>query len=259
MRTRSQSRNSNRQQQQVPSTFVEPFNLVEPIENQAPPVVTMADNRTMTQLLEAPTEGYEDAIVVPEITADNFELKHGLLTLITSTMKFLNITNTSVKLMLFPFSLEGAAQIWLEKEPPRSILTWDDLVSKFINKLFPPSKTINLQNEITRFQQRFDETFYEAWDRFNDLLRACPHYEFSELHQLDTFYNALNSNDQDSLNSAAGGNFLDKMLRDCLRIIESKSKVRNSRNKPVVAKVSTSNSTPGISPDVAELKDMVKA
>ncbi|GJT79143.1 hypothetical protein Tco_1053485, partial [Tanacetum coccineum] len=71
--------------------------------------------------------------------------------------------------------------------------------------------------------------------------------------------NALNSNDQDSLNSAAGGNFLDKMPRDCLRIIESKSKVRNSQNKPVVSKVSTSNSTPGISPDVAELKDMVKA
>ncbi|GKC70082.1 reverse transcriptase domain-containing protein, partial [Tanacetum coccineum] len=187
----------------------------------------MDDNRTMAQLLEAPTVGYEDAIVVPEITADNFELKHSLLTLvqnkqffghdkedphahiryfnkITSTMKFPNVPSTSVKLMLFLFSLEGAAQIWLEKEPPRSILTWDDLVSKFINKFFPPSKTTNLQNEITRFQQRFDETFYEAWDRFNDLLQACPHHGFSELYQLDTFYNALNSNDQDSLNSAAG-------------------------------------------------------
>ncbi|GJV18810.1 hypothetical protein Tco_1367830 [Tanacetum coccineum] len=101
--------------------------------------VTMDDNRTISQLLEAPTVGYEDAIVVPEITADNFELKH------------------------------------------------------------------------------------------------------------------------DSLNSAAGGNFLDKMPCDCLRIIESKSKVCNSRNKPVVAKVSSSSSTPGISHDVAELKDMVKA
>ncbi|GJX11484.1 hypothetical protein Tco_0201343 [Tanacetum coccineum] len=49
------------------------------------------------------------------------------------------------------------------------------------------------------------------------------------------------------------------MARDCLRIIESKSKVHNSRNKPVVAKVSSSSSTPDISPDVAELKDMVKA
>ncbi|GJZ55712.1 monodehydroascorbate reductase [Tanacetum coccineum] len=80
MRTRSQSR--NRQQQQVPQTFVEPFDLEEPIDNLAPPVVTMADNRTMAQLLQAPTEGYEDAIVVPAITADNFELKHGLLTLV---------------------------------------------------------------------------------------------------------------------------------------------------------------------------------
>ncbi|GJW63435.1 reverse transcriptase domain-containing protein [Tanacetum coccineum] len=49
------------------------------------------------------------------------------------------------------------------------------------------------------------------------------------------------------------------MPRDCLRIIESKSKVRNSRNKPVVAKVSSSTSTLGISSEVAELKDMVKA
>ncbi|GJS01623.1 reverse transcriptase domain-containing protein [Tanacetum coccineum] len=174
-------------------------------------------------------------------------------------MKFPNIPSTSVKLIPFPFSLEGAAQIWLDKEPPRSILTWDDLVSKFINKFFPPSKTTNLRNEITRFQQRFDKSFYEAWDRFNDLLRACPYHGFLELHQLDTFYNALNTHDQDSLNSAVGGNFLDKMPRECLKIIESKSKVRNSRSKPVVAKVSTSTSTSGISPDVSELKDMVKA
>ncbi|GKG18729.1 hypothetical protein Tco_0373027, partial [Tanacetum coccineum] len=111
----------------------------------------------------------------------------------------------------------------------------------------------------TRFQQRFDESFYEAWDRFNDLLRACPHHGFSELHQLDTFYNALNSNDQDSLNSAAGGNFLDKMPRECLKIIESKFKVRQSRSKVIVSKVSTNSSTLAVSSDIAELKDMVRA
>ncbi|GKA39889.1 reverse transcriptase domain-containing protein [Tanacetum coccineum] len=223
MRTRSQARISV-PEPPVRRTSVESSYIEKP-DN--PPIVTMDDNELLAQLLEAPTEGYEDAIVVPEITANNFEIKHGLLNLvqnkqffghdkedphahiryfnkITSTMKFPNVPSTSVKLMLFPFSLEGAARIWLEKEPPRSILTWDDLVSKFINKFFPPSKTTNLRNEITRFQQKFDETFYEAWDRFNDLLRGCPHHGFSELHQLDTFYNALNSNDQDSLNSAAG-------------------------------------------------------
>nr|GFC31279.1 reverse transcriptase domain-containing protein [Tanacetum cinerariifolium] len=174
-------------------------------------------------------------------------------------MRVPNVPSSSIKLMLFPFSLERAAQIWLEKEPPRSIQTSDDLVSKFIKQFFLPSKTTNLRNEITRFQQRFDESFYEAWERFNDLLRACPHHGFFELHQLDTFYNALNVNDQDSLNSAAGGKFLDKMPRECLKIIKSKSKVCQTRAKAVVAKVGTSSSTPAISFDVAELKDMVKA
>nr|GEY09793.1 reverse transcriptase domain-containing protein [Tanacetum cinerariifolium] len=52
------------------------------LDDLSPPVVTIVDQRTMAQLLQAPTEGYEDAIVVPAITADKFELKHGLLTLV---------------------------------------------------------------------------------------------------------------------------------------------------------------------------------
>ncbi|GKC00505.1 hypothetical protein Tco_0986641 [Tanacetum coccineum] len=74
-------------------------------------------------------------------------------------------------------------------------------------------------------------------------------------------YNALNSTNQDSLNAAAGGNILTKTPRDALTIIENKSKVRNSRNKPVISKVSTnapSSSTPQF-PEVAALVDAVKA
>ncbi|GJX01575.1 hypothetical protein Tco_0185488 [Tanacetum coccineum] len=76
MRTRSQAR--KRQQQQAPPNLVEP------------PKDTMADNRTMAELLQAPTEGYEDAIVVPEIEAANFEIKHGLLTLVQNKQFFGN-------------------------------------------------------------------------------------------------------------------------------------------------------------------------
>nr|GFC45321.1 reverse transcriptase domain-containing protein [Tanacetum cinerariifolium] len=115
--------------------------------------------------------------------------------------------------------------------PSRSILTWKDLVSKFINQFFPPSKTTYLRNEITNFLQKSNETFNEVWERFKDLLRQCLHHEFSELHQLDTFYNTLNTNDQDALDSAAGGNFLDKIPHECLSIIECKSKVRYSRSR----------------------------
>nr|GFA27461.1 reverse transcriptase domain-containing protein [Tanacetum cinerariifolium] len=143
----------------------------------------MADNRTMAQMLQAPIEGYEDAIVVPPINANNFELKQTLINLVqsnqftgrqdphnhlrffnkvTSTFRHPEVPNTIVKLLLFPFSLEGEARIWLDKEPPRSILTWEDL---------------------------------------------------------------------DALDSAAGGNFLDKIPRECLSVIESMSKVRYSRSR----------------------------
>nr|GFA59973.1 hypothetical protein [Tanacetum cinerariifolium] len=142
MRTRSRSRSRNNSPQREASpAIVEPFRIELPfledqLQEDTLPESPMADNRTMAELLQAPTEGYEDAIVIPEITANNFELKH------------------------------------------------------------------------------------------------------------------------DSLNSAVGGNFLDKIPRECLKIIESKSKVCQSRAKAVVAKVGTSLSTPVISSDVAELKDM---
>nr|GEX74453.1 reverse transcriptase domain-containing protein [Tanacetum cinerariifolium] len=82
----------------------------------------------------------------------------------------------------------------------------------------------NLQNKISNFQQRFDESFHEAWDHYKYLLRAFPHHGFTELHQLDTFYNALNPADQDSLNSTDGGNLLERRTQDVLTIIENKSK-----------------------------------
>nr|GFA92191.1 hypothetical protein [Tanacetum cinerariifolium] len=83
----------------------------------------------------------------------------------------------------------GEARIWLDKEPPRSILTWEDLV-----------------------------------------------------------LNALNPNDQDALDSAAGGNFLDKIPRECLSIIESKSKVRYSRSRITDVRANANAPLPSSSP-----------
>ncbi|GKE44864.1 reverse transcriptase domain-containing protein, partial [Tanacetum coccineum] len=135
--------------------------------------------------------------------------------------------------------------------------THRDLVSKFINEFFPPSRTTNLRNEISNFEQRFGESFHEAWDRYKDLLRACPHHGFTELHQLDTFYNALNPADQDSLNSAAGGNLLERSTRDVLTIIENKSKVRNSRNKSIVSQVKSSDVNYSSPSEIAKLTHAV--
>ncbi|GJT56576.1 reverse transcriptase domain-containing protein [Tanacetum coccineum] len=210
------------------------------------------------------TEGYREAIVLPKINADHFEIKTNLLQLvkanpfhgykrenphahinsfkrITSTLRFRDVQNDIIKLMMFPYSFEGNARLWYEKEPPNSILTWEDLVTKFVNQFFPPSKTIHLKNEISRFTQKFEETFSEACERFKELLRACPHHGFTELTQVDTFYNGLNDNDQDSLNVAAGGNLLSKTTREALNIIENKSKVCYSRNKSNVSRMNTTS------------------
>ncbi|GKA25901.1 reverse transcriptase domain-containing protein [Tanacetum coccineum] len=72
------------------------------------------------------------------------------------------------------------------------------------------------------------------------------------------FYNALTQSDQDSLNAAAGGNLLNRTPRDALTIIENKSKVRTSRNKPIVLKVSTTTSSSSPSSDVTALTEIVK-
>nr|GEY60845.1 reverse transcriptase domain-containing protein [Tanacetum cinerariifolium] len=87
----------------------------------------------------------------------------------------------------------------------------------------------------------FEDTFGEAWERFKEMFRACPHHGFSELTQIDTFYNGLNEQDQDSLNAAAGGNLLSKTTREALKIIENKSKVRYSRSKSNVSRVYTNS------------------
>ncbi|GJT31495.1 reverse transcriptase domain-containing protein [Tanacetum coccineum] len=213
-------------------------NIVEP---EIRTIVAPMAERTMEELLRAPTEGYGEAIVLPEINADHFEIKTNLLQLvqanpfngrenenphahinsfkrITSTLRFRNVPNDVIKLMMFPYSLEGAAKTWYEKEPPNSILTWEDLVTKFVNQFFPPSKTTHLKNEISRFTQKFEETFSEAWERFKELLRAY------------------------SLNAAAGGNLLSKTTREALNIIENKSKVRYSRNRSNASRMNATSS-----------------
>nr|GEZ85903.1 reverse transcriptase domain-containing protein [Tanacetum cinerariifolium] len=115
-------------------------------------------------MLQAPIEGYEDAIVVPPINANNFELKQTLINLVQSNQ-------------------------FTGRQDPHNHL-------RFFNKV--------------------KSTF-----RHPDVPNTT----------LDTFYNALTPNDQDALDSAAGGNFLDMIPRECLSIIESKSKVRYSRSR----------------------------
>ncbi|GJT70716.1 hypothetical protein Tco_1030002 [Tanacetum coccineum] len=101
----------------------------------------MADHfRPMEELLRIPILGIENAIVVPVVLADQFELKPKLLDFVSNSsffglenddphshirrypnFKIKQVPDDVVKLILFPFSLKRAVEAWLENEPPNSI------------------------------------------------------------------------------------------------------------------------------------------
>ncbi|GKB51773.1 reverse transcriptase domain-containing protein [Tanacetum coccineum] len=114
--------------------------------------------RTMEELLRAPTEGYGEAIVLPEINADHFEIKTNLLQLvqaspfygferenphahinsfkrITSTLRFRDVPNDVIKLMMFPYSLEGAAKVWMNTTSRESVSKTDERIDKLADQL----------------------------------------------------------------------------------------------------------------------------
>nr|GEW52658.1 reverse transcriptase domain-containing protein [Tanacetum cinerariifolium] len=112
------------------------------IEEHLPPIVTMADNRTVAKLLRAPIEGYAEAIVFPPILAEQFELKHSLINMMTTDQFF-----------------------GLEKDNPHDHIRWGSpsvakkrtlafyyhlggSLSKFINEFFPPQEQQGVANQI---------------------------------------------------------------------------------------------------------------
>ncbi|GJS77734.1 hypothetical protein Tco_0727615 [Tanacetum coccineum] len=102
-----------------------------------------------------------------------------------------NITVDQLMLRVFPISLTGAASRWLRNEPTGSIKTWEDLKTKFLNKYCPPGRTAKKMEEINNFQQESDETLFQAWERFKELLMKCPQHYLTEMQEVILFYNGL--------------------------------------------------------------------
>ncbi|GKD19234.1 zinc finger, CCHC-type containing protein [Tanacetum coccineum] len=75
------------------------------------------------------------------------------------------------RLRLFQFFLRDQARNWLERLPPGSISTWEDLTARFLAQFFPPGWTAKLWNDILMFQQHQGESLSEAWTRFKDSLQ----------------------------------------------------------------------------------------
>ena len=96
---------------------------------------------------------------------------------VSDIFKIIGASQETLKLRLFPFSLRDRAIAWLNSLPLDSIITWNDLVDKFLMKYFPPIKNAKLRNEITSFHQLEDESLCDACERFKELLKRYSHYD----------------------------------------------------------------------------------
>ena len=170
--------------------------------------------RPLREYLHPPRQTTPSCIVLP-VNHHRFNLKPGTIQLLptfhgmdsenpyTHMKEFEDVCGTCmdqtvnedvVRLKLFPFSLKDKAKMWLNTLAPRSIGTWREMQTTFLKKYFPANRTANLQRQMMNFSCKPNENFAQAWERFKDLLNACPHHAFEQLRVVSFFYDTLTPN-----------------------------------------------------------------
>ena len=185
-----------------------------------------------------------NSIAAPAIEANNFELKPSLLSAVqqnqfsgnptddpnlhlsvflqyADTVKANGVSTEAIRLRLFPFSLRDRARAWLQSLPSNSITTWDELKKVFLTRYFPPSKTAMLRAQINGFRQKDTESLFEAWERYKDMIRLCPHHGLEEWLVIHTFYNGLLYNTRLTIDAAAGGALMEKPYVQAYELIDN--------------------------------------
>ncbi|GKV41179.1 hypothetical protein SLEP1_g48746 [Rubroshorea leprosula] len=189
-------------------------------------------------------EGIASSIRRPTIQANNFEIKPAIIQMIQQTVQFSGlpnenpylhiasfleicdtfkangVSNESVRLTLFPFSLRDKAKSWLQSFPAGHFTVWNVLVDKFIANFFPPSKIAKLRDDITTFVQFDNESLYEAWERFKELLKQCPNHGLPVWLQVQTFYNGMTTPNRSIIDAATGGNLMNKIEENGYKLLD---------------------------------------
>ncbi|CAM8972372.1 unnamed protein product [Rhodiola kirilowii] len=170
--------------------------------------------------------GFRSPIAPPGVDAPQFELKTALINNAFSgignpnahltsflelceTFKINNVPKEAIYLRLFPFSLMGKAKDWLWSHDANTFTIWNELAQAFLLQYFPPAKTQRLKNLINSFEQGEDESFYEAWERFKELQRECPHHNIDKPTLIQIFYQGVDNESKRQMDQAAGGAFME--------------------------------------------------
>ncbi|GJU24140.1 reverse transcriptase domain-containing protein [Tanacetum coccineum] len=136
-------------------------------------------------------------------------------------MKKNGVSQDSINLNLFPFSLTHEAESWFYHLKTHSIHTWEEMILKFLSKYYPYSTTLQLRKDILNFRQLPMESVFEAWERFKSCLRKCPDHRIWLIDQIFTFYHGITMVDRDKIMVDAGGNIMRKTPQEAYDLIEN--------------------------------------
>ncbi|KAD6454877.1 hypothetical protein E3N88_09583 [Mikania micrantha] len=139
-----------------------------------------------------------------------------------------------VKLILFPFGLKDRAKEWFSTLPAASIYTWAEMKQQFLSEFYTMKKTTEARAVIRNFKQKGGELFHEAFTRFKDMLRKCPHHGINMWELLVAFYDGMSSEDIGDINSQSNGTFLYNHVQvdwDMLERMSTTSKRLEQSNK----------------------------
>ncbi|CAM8992317.1 unnamed protein product [Rhodiola kirilowii] len=197
------------------------------VEDDQQPQMRAPVRRTLGDYTTPRVTGFQSAIAPPGIEANTWELKTGLIQMVQNNQfsgrinedphqhlkRFVQMCNTvktngvpseSYYLRLFPFSLSDKASRWLDSHAEGTFTTWNRLVEAFLQQYFPPSKTAHFRNKIISFRSIDGETLYDAWERYKELTRMCPHHNLEQWQIIDTFYQGIDQGMRTLINQAAG-------------------------------------------------------
>ncbi|GJY65721.1 hypothetical protein Tco_0467959 [Tanacetum coccineum] len=120
---------------------------------------------------------------------------------IVSLFNIPGVLHDAVMLCIFPITLIGAAKRWVDRFSPGTVDSWDLLKKAFIQRYYPPSKIAKKLEEICNFKQEGDETLYQVWEWYNDLLYKCPTHDINSHQKVNIFYNSLGTMNRQLLDS----------------------------------------------------------
>ncbi|KAF7823776.1 uncharacterized protein G2W53_021920 [Senna tora] len=181
------------------------------------------NNRNVSDYATPKLDGLQHSIRRPSIQANNFEIKPATIQLLQANGQFGGSPIEDPNNHILNF-----LEIWIRQkfgynlyQRGRSLhgKSWHYNFTKY----FPPGKTAKMRNDITPFVLLDNESLYEAWERFKELLRKCRHHGLPKWLHVQTFYNGLSSEIIMSIDAAAGGALMSKPVDATYTLLETMS------------------------------------